>query len=202
MEINMTEHGITIIPKPENISYEMLQDLLNKAHNSNKAKGLLYATANQTVEKLKEKIGDGICLVALCDGVLAGTATISFRKLNYWYHNGPVATLKLLGVSPEYKGLHLGSLLLKKRIEIAKERNIDVIVTDSAEQNVIVLDSCLKRGFRKVDYCVYPGNNFYTVVYVKWTKACPHSKLSCWLHFHLKRLYIRLKYKPGKIARF
>ena len=202
MDNKIFDSKIEILPKPDYVSYENLQSLLNKAHECNKKKGLVYATACQSVEKLKEKIGDGVCLVALCDGKLAGTATITFRNLHYWYHNGPVATLKLLGVAPEYKGMHLGSLLLKKRIEIARNRGINVIVTDSAEQNIIVRNSCLKRNFRKVDYCVYPGNNFYTVGYAKWIGRCPHSKFSCWLHFNLKKLYIRLKYKPGKIHRF
>lgn len=202
MENNINKHQITVIPKPESISFDMIQDLLKKAHESNQAKGLLYSTATLSAEQLKERIGDGICLVALCDGKLAGTATISFRNLHYWYHNGPVATLKLLGVSPEYKGMHLGSLLLEKRIEIAKEKNINVIVTDSAEQNLIVRNNNFKHGFCKVDYCTYAGNNFYTVVYALWLNGCPHSKFSRWLHYNLKRFWIRLIYKPRKIKRF
>ena len=202
METNMSEPQITIIPKPDYISFEDIQNLLNKAHESNKEKGLVYATANQTVSRLKEKIGDGVCLVALCDGKLAGTATISFRNLRYWYHDGKVAILKLLGVSPEYKGMHLSSLLLTKWIDIAKENNVNVLVTDSAEHNTIVRNICLKRSFCKVDYCSYKGNNFYTVVYAKWLNDCPHSKFSCWLHFNLKRLVVKLKYKPGKVPRF
>ena len=98
--------------------------------------------------------------------------------------------------------MHIGSLLLKKWIDIAKEKKIDVAVTDSAEHNTIIRNCCLKRGFSIVDYCTYPGNNFYSVVYALWLKGCPHSKFSRFIHYNLKRFWVKLVYKPSKIKRF
>ncbi len=188
---------IIIKEKDDSVSFEAIQELLNAAHKSNEEKGLKYATANQSVEKLKSKIGEGdVCFTAMLGDVLVGTVTISFRELNYWYHKGEVCIIKLLGVSPEYKGRHISSRLIEKCIECAEEKGRRVIVADSAEQNVIIRSLLYKYGFLTVDYCKYAANNFYTNVYVKWLDGCPHSNLSCSMHYKLKRMKIRLKYKP------
>lgn len=40
------------------------------------------------------------------------TASVQFRSINHWYHNGEIGLLKLVGVLPEYSGLKLATLLL------------------------------------------------------------------------------------------
>ena len=188
---------IIIKEKDDSVSFEAIQELLTAAHMSNAEKGLIYATANQSVDKLKAKIGeDGVCFIAMLGDVLAGTVTISFRELNYWYHSGEVAIIKLLGVSPEFKGRHISSKLIEKCIECAEKKGRRVIIADSAEQNVILRNLLHKYGFLTVDYCKYAANNFYTNVYVRWLDGCPHSRLSRSIHYKLKRMKIRLKYKP------
>jgi len=197
-------NGIVIMERPDTVSYEMLQDLLNRAHSTNEKKGLVYATAKQSAETLKKKAeaDNGICYVAFNGSELVGTMTVSFRKLNYWYHNGNVAILKLLGVDPECRGKRVASLLLEKCLEAAKARGETVIVADSAENNDVFRKYILKYGFEIADYGLYAGNNFYTTVYVKWMNGCPYSAFYRRFRYNLKWMYIRFKYKPGKINRF
>ena len=166
---------VRIIEKPDSISYEEIQGLLRRAHEANAAKGLLYATANQSVEKLIAKIGKGTCYVAMVSedekDVLAGTVTVCPVSLNYWYHSGEVALIKLLGVDPKYKGRKIGTLLIEQCLAYAKEIAVDVIVADSAEENITLYNLLKKFDFELVDYCKYPQNNFVTAVYAHFVKA-------------------------------
>lgn len=199
----MMKNHIQIIEKPESVSWEEIQSLLHRAHESNKKIGLNYATADQSAERLKAKIGDkGICLVAFDGDKLVGTGTVDFRILNKWYHKGEAAHLGFLGVVPEYKGRHLGLRLAEARWECAKEYGMKVIYTSSAEGNLIVRNLNIKNGFKKVDYYAYKSNNFYSVVYAKWLDGCPFSDAYINFRYNLRRAYIRLRYKPGKIKRF
>lgn len=85
------ENGIRIVKKPDYITYEQIQECLDKAHEVNAKKGLNYATQGQSVEKLIEKLKDSVTYVALTpDNEVVATASVLFRKINYWYHNGDI----------------------------------------------------------------------------------------------------------------
>ena len=188
--------------KPDNITYEELQALLHKAHESNKKEGMYYSTADQSVETLMQKLKDAVTYVAIDGDKAVGTESVQFRKLNYWYHNGDVGMLKLGGVDPEYKGYHIFTKLITACKECAWERGMTICVTDTSEQNVIVRHLLEGLGYVLVDYCVYPGNNFYSIVYAIWKDGCPYSKWTVKWNYFWKRCKIRLQYKPGKINRF
>lgn len=195
---------VNIVERPEEVSYQAIQDLLHRAHESNKAKNLIYATADQTVDKLRQKIetDHGVCFVAMMGKKLVGTATVSFRKLHYWYHNGNVAIIKLVGVDPDYKGQHISSQLVERCLALARERGESVVVSDSAEQNIQIRHLYLNHGFLITDYGLYAANNFYTTIYVNWLDECPYSDFYRSLRYQMKRCWIRLLYKPGKVNRF
>ena len=195
---------ITIVEKPEHVSYEQLNQILKEAHLANQEKGLAYATAKLTAESLEKRIkaDNGICFVAMDGGKPVGTMTVSFRKLHYWYHNGDVAIIKLVAVDSAYKGKQIASRLMEKCLEAADKKGRNVIVIDSAENNLALRRLALKYGFFFADYGLYAANNFYTTVYVKWTDGCPYSDFYRAFRYHIKRTFIRAKYKPGKINRF
>lgn len=184
------ENGITIMQKPYFISWNEIQRLLNEAHKTNIEKGLIYATYNQSIEELKEKVKNGKCFVAMDGDKIVGTATIQFRNLNYWYHNGPIGLLKLLAIHPAYRGKNIAQKLLDARINCAISQKIKVIVTDSAERNLAIKKLYLNNNFRIVDCCKYKNNNFITIVYAKWLDNCPWSRLNIWFHYVLKRMNI------------
>ena len=160
---------VRILEKPREIPYEQIQALLKHAHEANAAKGLKYATASQSVEKLISKIGNGTCYVALVqengEDVLAGTVTVCPIRLNYWYYSGDVVLIKLLGVDPKYKGRQISTLLIKQCLAYAREKRVEVVVSDSAEENIILYNLLKKFDFELVDYCKYPQNNFVSAVY-------------------------------------
>lgn len=195
---------IRVMERPPEVSYADIQKLLTRAHQSNTEKGILYVTATQSVEELAQKLecDDGVCFVAMEGDKLVGTRTVSFRKLNYWYHSGDVAIFKLVGVDPDYRRRHISSMLSARAFEEVRKHGRNVIVTDSAEENIPTKNQLLKQGFVMADYCVYAQNNFYSNVYVNWLDGCPYSKWYLAFRYRLKRFWIRLRYKPGKINRF
>lgn len=147
------------------ITYEEIQNLLSKAHRVNEEKGLSYATATQSVEKLRQKIGYGVCFVALDNSKLIGTATVCLKDIDYWYYTGQVVLIKLVAVDPENKHAKVGTRLIKKCIEYANMIGAKVVVTDSAEQNIIFKKLVTRLDFVEIDYCKYRANNFVSTVY-------------------------------------
>lgn len=144
------DDGLRILPRPDYISYEQIQECLTKAHSTNLKTCLVYSTASQSVEKLKEKLINAETFVVLNsnDSVVA-TASIQFRTINHWYcQGGEIGLQKLDGVLPEYAGKGIGQLLMWVRKIAAMEHNVKLIVTDSAEDNIAVKKLALKNGFK------------------------------------------------------
>ena len=167
-EIILDDKVLAIMPKPYWISWNQIQSLLNEAHETNVGLGLKYATYNQSIADLKEKVRNSICLVVFVGDRLAATGTVQFRSINHWYHNGEIGLLKLLAVSPKYRGLGLASLLTEERIRLSEQMQKELVVTDSAEANEAIRNLYLGNGFKIVDCCRYPENNFISLVYAKW----------------------------------
>lgn len=68
------------------------------------------------------------------------------------------------------------------------QEKIEVMVTDSAEENMAIRNLYLQNGFKIVDCCKYPENNFVSVVYAHWFHGCPHSKLKRWWKYNIHKL--------------
>ena len=182
------ENGIRIVKKPDYITYEQIQECLDKAHEVNVKKGLNYATQGQSVEKLVEKLKNAVTYVALTpENKVVATASIQFRKINHWYHSGDIGLLKLVGVLPEYSGFKLATLLLLLRRFEVQSREIEVMVSDSAEANMAIRNMYLHNGFKIVDCCKYPENNFISVVYAYWFHGCPYSRFKRWWKYNAHR---------------
>lgn len=157
-------------------SYQEVQNLLQLAHQSNEEKGLIYATAHQSVDKLREKIGDGTCYVAVDTqtGALVGTISICEKKIAYWYYEGLTYLMKMAGIHPSYKGKGIGSLLVQKCIDQARAEHISVIIGDSAEENHALRALLTKFDFVTVDCVKYKSNSFISSVYARWVDGeCP-----------------------------
>lgn len=166
---------VKLMQKPYWVQWKDIQTILNKAHETNIRQGLVYATYNQSLAKLREKTKNSICLVAFVDDELAATATVQFRTINHWYHSGEIGLLKLLAVAPEYRGYKLASALTKSILILSAQRQVPVVVSDSAEENAAVKHLYLNEGFKIVDCCKYPANNFVSTVYAKWLTNMPFT---------------------------
>lgn len=158
---------ISITRKDESITWGEIQSFLYECHESNSKRGLIYATKNQTVERLIEKQRNSECWVALDNNKLCGTITIEKREINKYYHKGFVIYLKLLAVSPSYRGSGLSKRLIKLGEDIAKENNYNYIIIDSAEKNYALRKLVLNNGFVIIGAVKYKANNFISTIYAK-----------------------------------
>jgi len=173
------------------VSLDDIQKLIFKAHSDNIKNGLFYATATQTIEKLRQKIGDGVCFIAEENGKLIGTATVCSKEINYWYYSGKVSLIKLVAVDPDSKHSRIGTRLIEECIRQAVENEVKVVVTDSAEENIIFKKLAKRCGFKVIDYCKYKANNFISTVYALFIdrKLSPSDveieKHLAWKHEHI-----------------
>lgn len=80
---------------------------------------------------------------------------------------------------------------------MAKNKNYNIVVTDSAESNDSFKKLCYKFDFLRVDFCKYKNNDFYTAVYAKWIDNKTPNKVKCFIKYYLKKIYIMLKYNKN-----
>ena len=194
--------NITIIEKPDWITFDDIHNLLYSAHEINREKGFVVKTALMSGEELKEHIGDrGKCFVALDGDKLVGTTSYRVLDRNYWCAKGEVLDRVLAGVSPEYKGMHISTMLFSKIVEEAKKNGFKYIESKTAEDNEIVQIINLKDGYRYIDFKSTTADH-YTVVMLQWLDGCPYTQKQTDRYFKLKRFLVKLRFKPGRIKRF
>ena len=193
---------IRIIEKPEWISFDDIHKLLYDAHESNRERGFHVKTAEMSGEEIEQHIGEhGKCFVALLGDKLIGTISYRIIRRQYWCISDSVVDQVLIGIIPEYKGLHVSEKLWRKVYEEAKNNGYKSIELRTAEKNSIVQQICLKEGFHFVDFKSYRIDH-YTVVMMKWIDECPYSDIQFILHYQIRKLFVKLRYKPGKVKRF
>ena len=193
---------IKVILKPDSIPYDKIHDVLLKAHKNKKKNGMTMRNVSLSGEEIKEKIGkDGKCYVALDGEKIVGTASYRIRTINKWYHKGKTAEFILSGILPEYRGKHIFPQLEEIRIAALKEAGINTIQFDTAENNARRQEIAKKVGYYYVDFFASHSNH-YSVEMFRWLDKPPFSKGYCALRYHLKKIYIKTRFKPGKIKRF
>ncbi len=194
---------ITVIEKPENVSYQKIKEILIAAHQQNFEKGIVLHTTELSPEELEKRVGkNGKTFIALDNGKIVGTASYRIREQHKWYVNGNVVDEILVGVIPESKGKHVYSHLYDCIEKEAIEGGYDQIIFSTAEKNINKQQIGLKKGFYYVNYFVAEDNDHYSVIMSKWLNGCPFSKQKLRRKYLLKKGYIKLRYKPRKIKRF
>lgn len=192
----MDKH-ISVIEKPEWISYDDIADLLHEAHKRNVEKGMLYSASHQSGEEIQKLLHEnGMFYVALTDdNQLAGVSALElFPQSNKWYgEKRPYGKVFLEGVLPAYQGMGVSSKL-RAMIEEKAFQSADFLVLDTAEGNRHARAINRKWGWLEVDCIVRKTNNFYSVVMVKWKDAPPFSKRKLWLKYWLRRIKKHILY--------
>lgn len=150
-------------------SYEEIHAVLFRAHQQNRAKGIVYKSAFLTGEEIKSHVGKGVTFVAIDDSKVVGTASVSMRIGKYWYDKGlVVAHYCLDAVLPEYQGQGIMKSIDKQRDLFAIQEGAKLIRSGTAQYNSIQRKKFEKQGFVPVDFLVTKGNGYYSVMYAKW----------------------------------
>ncbi len=194
---------ITVMEKPEYISYDEIHSILERAHSVNRKDGFVMITSNLNGEQIRSRIGEkGKCWVALDGDIPVGTLSMRMVQRNTWYAKGEIPDYMLAGVIPEYQGKHINGILAQQLFAYARQQGYPLIELDTAEDNTHAISVYEHQGFRLVDFLAKKDLDHYSVVMVKWLDDCPYSKNYCRFRYNLRRRMIRLRYKVGRKKRF
>ena len=196
---------IQIIEKPDWISWNEIHDVLWKAHEQNRKKGINMALPALPGEEIRKRIeGKGKMLVAIIDGKVVGTAAIKKKYANLWCGKEEYAYICFASVLPDYNGQGVYKALDIKREEVALEMGLDKLLGDTHEKNEHRLVIAKKAGYKFVKLSVWKDH--YNIVMVKWLNGCPYPTWYIKLRFVFLKSVTKVRYKidpqKGKKKRF
>lgn len=184
-------------------SWDDIHELLIQSHKKNIDDGIIMKTTTESSDDLKKRVGDGFLYVATIDEKLVGCLMITIKQTTSWYvPKGIVGHLGLGAVHPEYQGKKIYSKLNEKIEEHAKTHNCDIINLDTAENNKHMLALSKKNGFRFVDFMATKSNHYSIIMAKCLGKEFPFPQWYCSFRYNIKKMYVKLRYKPGAIKRF
>lgn len=194
---------IRIIPKPDNISYDDIHELLLEAHKKNYKNGIVLQYTQMTGNQIKEKLGkEGQCWVAMDGDKLVGTTSVTFFQGENWWNKGKkVAHGCFTGILNQYQGLGIMEELNQKKYDYIIEHGVDMTEGDTAETNKTVLKVFGKQGFKIVAYFAPKGSDHYSVRLVKWLNGCPYTDEYINKRCKWSERLTKWQYKPRKKER-
>lgn len=188
------ENGIKIMPKPDNISWFEITELLHEAYAEHVVKGVKYSACFQTEERTRERVGDGLCLVALLGGRLVGTVTLhTFTEIIH---------LCQFAVHPNYRSYGIGRELQKYIFELACKHEKLALVCDTSEKVEKVVGWYLQTGWQKVGLISHATTNFYSICLRKPVCGRKYSQIESWLRFALSSVFCRIGFKENGVKRW
>ena len=190
----MDSSDIVIMPKPDSISWEEITELLHLAFASHLENGLNYAACTQTEEETRQRVGDGMCMVALINGELVGTATLNFYR--------GVAHLGQVAVHPDFRKYGIGRKLQAYILEDARNRKLSALVCDTSERATEIVAWYLRTGWQKVGLASGQTTNYYSIVFRKPVCGRRYTALEAGIRFYLSSCFWRLMLtEHGKIRK-
>lgn len=154
----------------EKDSVEELTEFLHRAYRVLADMGLRFLATHQTPEQTRNRIGEGVCLVATIDGRIAGTIIYVAPGRGHgasWYARPEVAFFAQFGVEPELRRYGVGSVLLELVEEMARHDGAGELALDTAETAHHLIAWYGKRGYRLVDHVQWDVTNYRSVILSK-----------------------------------
>lgn len=195
----MKETSIQIIEKPDWVSWEEIHQVLWKAHEQNRQKGMYMALPAKSAEELQKYLeGKGKIFVALDDQRVIGTLALLVKEGFQWFNRGKYGYACLGAVLPECSGKGVFRALYDKMESEAIHMQLPVITRDTHENNARMLKISKKEGYQFVSYKAYKDH--FNIVRAKWLNGCPYPSWYINIRFQLSKLYLKTRYKmvPGK----
>ena len=185
-------------------SYEDVVGLIHLSFDERLSQGLHFTCSSMSVDQFREKMSDGLVIVAYekVSHQLLGTASTHLYKDKdghlYGYN-------EYLAVHPSVKHCGIGTLLLNKRLSIMRERGAEYVISDTAVGAKSSVKWHLKNGFVIYGYRSYSSTNYYSYLFrrqlvgrSKWD-----SRFYRDYHFLVSFLKTRIRYtRMGKERRF
>ena len=147
-----------------------LTDLLHRAYKRLLDMGLRYSATHQSEDVTRSRISGGVCLVATVNGRVIGTVTYAFPSPwpgVPWFDQPGVAGVGQFAVDPELQGQGIGSALLKRVEQLAREDGVTELSLNTAEPAHHLIAYYEKRGYRLVDHTDATMPNYRSVILSK-----------------------------------
>ena len=194
-------NNIIIQEKPEFVSWEEIHNVLASAHADNIRRGIRNALPARPGEELRNFIeGRGKLFVAITDGKVIGTGAIIKVRRAFWCGKQEYAYFCLASVLPEYKKQGIHKSIHNALENEAKKMGIDCVYFDAHEHNNRILSIQEKSGFIPIGLIVCKDH--YNIIMMKWLNGCPYSSWYCRCQYLIRKYFIKLRFKPGRIKRF
>lgn len=184
--------SVTIIEKPDSVSYDEIASVLHDAHKSNIEKGMHFSAAAQSGDEIRKHLhGSGRFYIAAIGNAVVGVGAVRFRQIDKWFHQGYCADIVSVGIRSAYKGQGISKLLFSK-LEQEAFKECGIVIMNTAEHNEIMLSSRLHDGWCFVDYLSHKGTDFYSIMLAKWKNGCPFSQTHCTRMFAFRKTRMKL----------
>jgi hypothetical protein len=195
---------IQYIEKPDWISWDAIHECLVQSHQVNAQEGLHMTNQDLTGEALKKKLAGGYCFVALEGNKVVGVFGLKILVgKKWWSWKKKVAYNCLDGILPDYQGTDVYFGLNDLRMKYIKNSDVDMIQSNTAENNWRVRKICKVKKFKTVQYSATgKGADYYSVIMVKWLHGCPYSDRFINLMFKISKFVVKTIWKPGYKYRF
>lgn len=204
--MNIDINEIKIVPKPDYVSWEEITEVIHRAFEEKKEKGMNYLGSHQDVETTIKRVGNGICLVALHNDKVVGTLALKIleptEKGRKWYNGNKYAYSSQLAVHPEYKGIGIGKMLMEKRNEICYQEKVDELLAHTSIHAKDMLNRWKKQGAQFVELLSSEMTNYYAVRMRIPIHGKRYNKFYVMLRYYFSAIKCVLyKNKYGKIRK-
>lgn len=157
-------------------SVSELTDLVRQAYAGLAAMGFRYLATWQDDAITRVRISKGECYVAVCEGALVGTITVSRPQGKgdaEWYSRENVASFQQFGVLPDYQGTGIGRRLLSFAESRAQEFGATELACDTADSATHLIEMYKRHGYREVGTVDWDVTNYKSVILSKKLEPRP-----------------------------
>ena len=148
----------------ESADIPAIRKLVNTSYAELSAMGLNYTATYQDEDMTRERISKGRAFVLTENNDLI--ATILLGKQNYFTQKN-TAYISQFAVTPYYKKMGIGSLLMDHCEQIAKEEGYDAIQLDTAQPATHLVKWYLNRQYKIVGEIAWEGKTYQSYIFEK-----------------------------------
>jgi GNAT superfamily N-acetyltransferase len=161
---------VSVRPITDGDSIAELTDFLHRSYRVLADMGLRFFATHQTEEQTRERIANGLCLLALNDERVIGTIFYCDPARSGgtgWYDRPDVAYFGQFAVEPSLRRCGLGRMLLEIVEEIAREDGAAELGLDTAETAHHLISYYGSLGYRHVTHVQWDVTNYRSVIMSK-----------------------------------
>ena len=183
---------IEIIEKPEWMSWDVIHDVVWRAHAHNRENGIVMRYPSLQGDEIRQHLeGRGKMFVALYGTTVVGTAAYLIKDSSLWCGKGKYGYYCFAALLPTYRKMGIYPKLCEIREKELIKQGVRRILMDTHEGNKRELTIAKKQGFIPVDFLV--RKDHFSVLMVKWLDGCPYPTIICKVQFLMRKWFRKTK---------